>query len=122
MTYMIHGIGIDLIEIERIQHVLNRQPKVVERILTTNEQQRFHYFTSEQRKVEFLAGRFACKEAFSKALGTGLGKTVAFHDIDCYNDEKGCPHIDYEGYRVHVSISHTEHYATSQVVIETADA
>ncbi|HAB0417321.1 TPA_asm: holo-ACP synthase, partial [Listeria monocytogenes] len=44
---MIHGIGIDLIEIERIQHVLERQPKVVERILTTNEQQRFHHFTSE---------------------------------------------------------------------------
>ena len=40
-------------------------------------------------KLEFLAGRFATKEAFSKALGTGLGKTVAFNDIDCYNDEKG---------------------------------
>ena len=46
-----------------------------------------------KKKFEYLSGRFATKEAFSKALGTGLGKTVAFKDINCYNDIKGKPCI-----------------------------
>lgn len=87
---MIHGIGIDLIEIDRIKDVYIKQSdKLIHRILTDQEQQKFHSFKNDKRKLEFLAGRFATKEAFSKALGTGLGKTVAFNDIDCYNDEKG---------------------------------
>lgn len=116
---MIYGIGVDLIEIERIKQLYQRQgEKLVERILSQREQQTFYQFKHEQRKMEFLAGRFASKEAFSKALGTGLGKTIAFHDIDCWNDENGKPCIHFEGYIVHVSISHTEHYAICQVVLE----
>ncbi|API79999.1 holo-ACP synthase [Staphylococcus argenteus] len=119
---MIHGIGIDLIEIERIKVLYNKQSKLVDRILTENEQRKFYGFTNEQRKIEFLAGRFATKEAFSKALGTGLGKHVAFNDIDCYNDDLGKPNIDYDGFIVHVSISHTEHYAVSQVILEKEES
>ncbi|WP_080472415.1 holo-ACP synthase [Enterococcus faecalis] len=83
---MIHGIGVDLIEIDRIQALYSKQPKLVERILTKNEQLKFNNFTHEQRKIEFLAGRFATKEAFSKALGTNVEKHVAIIDIDCFND------------------------------------
>ena len=115
---MIHGIGVDLIEIARIKKLYYRQDKLVERVLSKNEQQHFHQFKSETRKIEFLAGRFTCKEAFSKALGTGLGKTIALNEIDCFNDELGKPCIHYDGFTVHVSISHTEHYAVSQVIIE----
>lgn len=115
---MIHGIGVDLIEISRIKKLYQRQSKLVDRILTTNEQLKFNQLNNEQRKMEFLAGRFATKEAFSKALGSGLGKTVSFTDIDCANDANGKPCIHYEGYKVHVSISHTEHYAMSQVILE----
>ena len=115
---MIHGIGIDLIEIQRIQTLYERQEKLLSRILSTNEQQQFHSFNNNQRKIEFLAGRFACKEAFSKALGTGLGKTIAFSDIDCFNDDLGKPCIIYDGFNVHVSITHTKHYAMSQVTLE----
>ncbi|RIN36043.1 holo-ACP synthase [Staphylococcus succinus] len=115
---MIHGIGIDLIEIDRIKTLLQRQGKLVERVLSENEQQKFNDLNLEQRKIEFLAGRFACKEAFSKALGTGLGKTIALNEIDCFNDELGKPCINYEGFNVHVSITHTEHYAMSQVILE----
>ncbi|MBO1199677.1 holo-ACP synthase [Staphylococcus simiae] len=115
---MIYGIGIDLIEIARIKKVYAKQPKLVDRILTSNEQQKFYKFSNEQRKIEFLAGRFAVKEAFSKALGTGLGQQVAFNDIDCYNDDLGKPCITYPGYKVHVSITHTENYAMSQVLLE----
>ena len=68
---------------------IKQSDKLIHRILTEQEQQKFNSFKNDKRKLEFLAGRFATKEAFSKALGTGLGKTVAFNDIDCYNDEKG---------------------------------
>ncbi|ADC87083.1 holo-ACP synthase [Staphylococcus lugdunensis] len=118
---MIYGIGIDLIEIERVQRLNDKQPKLIERILSPGEQQRYHSFSSERRKLEFLAGRFTTKEAFSKALGTGLGKTVAFHDIHCYNDDYGKPCIDYPGFKVHVSITHSDHYAMSQVLLEKMD-
>lgn len=117
---MIYGIGLDLIEIERIENVYNKQ-KFVERILSKEEQIKFNSFSQQKRKIEYLAGRFATKEAFSKALGTGLGKTIAFHDINCYNDHLGKPCIDYSGFRVHVSITHTENYAMSQVLLEKQD-
>ncbi|AXV41913.1 holo-ACP synthase [Staphylococcus warneri] len=119
---MIYGIGLDLIEIERIENVYNKQKqKFVERILSKEEQIKFNSFSQQKRKIEYLAGRFATKEAFSKALGTGLGKTIAFHDINCYNDHLGKPCIDYSGFRVHVSITHTENYAMSQVLLEKQD-
>ena len=115
---MIYGIGIDLIEIERIEKVLHKQSKIIERVLTPDEKAKFENFTHEKRKIEFLAGRFAVKEAFSKALGTGLGQTISFKDINCYNDELGKPCIDYDGFRAHVSITHTDNYAMSQVTLE----
>ena len=116
---MIYGIGVDLIEIERIKQLYQRQgDKLGERILSPQEQQTFYQLKHEQRKMEFLAGRFASKEAFSKALGTGLGKTIAFNDINCWNDSNGKPCLNFDGYIVHVSISHTEHYAMCQVVLE----
>ncbi|MEJ7220815.1 holo-ACP synthase [Staphylococcus gallinarum] len=115
---MIYGIGVDLIEIDRITQLYHHQKKLIERVLTINEQATFHSFSHEPRKMEFLAGRFACKEAFSKALGTGLGKTIALNDINCVNDEFGKPTIAYDGFHVHVSITHTEHYAMSQVILE----
>ncbi|EES42321.1 holo-[acyl-carrier-protein] synthase [Staphylococcus caprae M23864:W1] len=115
---MIYGIGIDLIEIERIEKVLHKQSKIIERVLTPDEKAKFEKFTHEKRKIEFLAGRFAVKEAFSKALGTGLGQSVTFQDINCYNNRLGQPCIDYPGFKVHVSITHTAHYAMSQVILE----
>ena len=51
-------------------------------------------------------------------MGTGLGQTISFKDINCYNDELGKPCIDYDGFRAHVSITHTDNYAMSQVTLE----
>lgn len=115
---MIYGIGIDLIEIQRIETLYNRQQKFAKRILSVNELEKFHTFSNPKRQIEFLAGRFACKEAYSKALGTGLGKSIAFNDIDCFNDNLGKPCIEHEQYTVHVSITHTEDYAMSEVILE----
>ena len=57
---MIYGIGIDLIEIERIKNLQN-QTKFIERILTIEERDKLNQYTHEQRRLEFLAGRFTVK-------------------------------------------------------------
>lgn len=109
---MIIGIGCDLIKIARITS------KLAKRILSIEERILFDKITSEKRKLEFLAGRFAAKEAFSKALGTGIGVT-SFKDIVVLNNEAGKPYIDYNSdYKVHISITHTDEYALAYVVIE----
>ncbi|GGI41307.1 holo-ACP synthase [Mammaliicoccus stepanovicii] len=115
---MIHGVGIDLIEIDRIQKWYTKTPKMAEKILTQDEHDIFDKIKLESRKCEFLAGRFAVKEAFSKAMGTGIGKSYGFHDINCIPDENGKPEIICEGFRVHCSITHTQQYAQAIVTIE----
>ena len=116
---MISGIGIDIVELDRISFIIERQPKFIQRILTENEQQLFEKL-NPSRKIEFLAGRFAAKEAFAKAKGTGIGKELSFLDIEVQSDTNGKPHIALpikEG--VHLSISHSRDYAVAQVVIES---
>lgn len=115
---VIIGIGIDIVELERIQKLLERQNRFVDRILTESEKELFESLTS-RRKVEFFAGRFAAKEAFSKAFGTGIGEELSFLDIEIEKDEKGKVYITKplkDG--VHLSISHSKEYAVAHVVIE----
>ncbi|HYK73441.1 MAG TPA: holo-ACP synthase [Pseudoneobacillus sp.] len=115
---MIFGLGVDIIELDRIKTIIERQPKFIQRILTKKEQMSFEQLNT-QRKIEFLAGRFAAKEAFAKAKGTGIGKELSFLDIEIEPDDKGKPCIILpmkEG--VHLSISHSRDYAIAQVIIE----
>ncbi|MDR7001998.1 holo-ACP synthase [Neobacillus niacini] len=114
---MISGIGIDIVELSRIQNLLQRQRKLIDRILTDQEKQKFEVL-SERRQVEFLAGRFAAKEAFSKAAGTGIGKELSFLDIEIDSDPFGKPIIIRPEISAHLSISHSREYAVAQVVIE----
>ncbi|HIS28928.1 MAG TPA: holo-ACP synthase [Candidatus Avamphibacillus intestinigallinarum] len=117
---MIRGIGIDLVEIERIQKQFKQKERFMNRILTVHEKAACQQLHSERRQLEYLAGRFAAKEAFSKAVGTGIGQ-LSFQDIEILNDEHGAPYITATGFdheKLFISISHTEHYATAQVVIE----
>lgn len=115
---MIKGIGVDITELDRMETLINRQPRLKERILTESEILIFEKLNG-RRKVEYFAGRFAAKEAFSKANGTGIGKHLSFLDIEIISDDKGKPVISRpfsEG--VHLSISHSRDYAVAQVVIE----
>ncbi|WP_040205656.1 holo-ACP synthase [Neobacillus jeddahensis] len=114
---MIKGIGIDIIELSRVSEIISRQEKFVNRILTENEKKRFGDL-SEVRKIEFLAGRFAAKEAFSKAVGTGIGSELSFLDIEVDTDINGKPFISKPVIQAHLSISHSRDYAVAQVVIE----
>ncbi|MET4561262.1 holo-[acyl-carrier protein] synthase [Lysinibacillus parviboronicapiens] len=115
---MIKGIGLDIVEIERIAKVMARSNKFMERILSQREQTIFATH-SETRKIEFLAGRFAAKEAFSKALGTGIGKECELQDIEILRGEAGNPVLYFKGERVdgYVSITHTQQYAAAQVIL-----
>ncbi|HEY4601009.1 MAG TPA: holo-ACP synthase [Cerasibacillus sp.] len=115
---MIKGIGIDLIELERIHKHIQDQ-RFIDRILTKAEQQIYFTLKSNTRKAEFLAGRFAAKEAFSKAIGTGIG-TLSFQDIEVLSNELGAPVINVNGFdteKIFISITHSQSYALAQVII-----
>lgn len=117
---MIKGIGIDIIEIKRIERLFYKTDRFIERILTSNERIQFNKIQTNRRKVEFLAGRFAAKEAFAKATGMGIGE-LSFQHIEVRNSTSGAPFIIVEGYEtknVLLSISHSKEYAVAQVIIE----
>ena len=110
---MIKGIGIDAVELPRIAKIIKEKQKFIDRVLTSNEIVQFH------RQVEFLGGRYACKEAFSKAWGTGIGK-VTFQEIEILKNDAGQPVVTKSPYsgKVWVSITHTDEVAYAQIILE----
>ena len=117
---MIQGIGIDLVDIKRIEKSLEQGNRFVNRILTEKEKTIYIHLRSKRRQLEYIAGRFAAKEAFSKAVGTGIGE-LSFQDIEIFNEDTGAPYLEVKGFtknKLFISISHSEDYATAQVIIE----
>ncbi|MGX7420501.1 holo-ACP synthase [Carnobacterium gallinarum] len=116
---MIVGIGLDLTEISRIKQAYIKSEKFAKKVLTEKEWFIFNDFKGS-RQIEFLAGRFAAKEAFSKALGTGIGK-VGFQDIEILNNHYGKPEVTKSPFKgnAFISITHTTAIAAAQVVLET---
>lgn len=117
---MIKGIGLDLLELGRIEDSIRKGDRLAKRVLTEREMAMYQDM-SERRKLEFLAGRFAAKEAFSKAVGTGVSKEIGFQDIEILPNDIGAPYLTAMGFgsaNIFLSITHTEHYAAAQVVIE----
>jgi holo-[acyl-carrier protein] synthase len=119
---MIKGIGIDIIDIKRINKLMEEYgDRFFQRILTDNE---IAYCRKYSKPELHFAGRFASKEAYSKSIGTGIGKEFGWKDIEILNDEKGKPYIvhlkvnQFSKYIFHVSISHTEEYACAAVTCE----
>ncbi|WP_332646329.1 holo-ACP synthase [Lysinibacillus sp. 54212] len=115
---MIVGIGLDLVELDRIEKALKRSEKFAKRILTERELAIFESL-SEHRKIEFLAGRFAAKEAYSKACGTGIGVGCELHQIEILKDELGKPilYFNQKPVKGFISITHTKHVAAAQVIL-----
>lgn len=118
---MILGIGIDIVQARRIEELSNRYGgKFLHRILTENE----IALIPEKRNTEFIAGRFAAKEAVIKALG----KAISFCDIEILNDEGGKPYLINErkllaaagidGATLHLSISHDSDAAVGLAILE----
>ncbi|QDI92467.1 holo-[acyl-carrier-protein] synthase [Salicibibacter halophilus] len=120
---MIVGTGIDISECKRIEAVISRQPRFITRILTVEERKGLDGM-NDRRKIEFITGRFAIKEAFAKANGSGIGEAVNWKDVEVFPAQNGapmlvCPKLD-ESIRVHASISHSHAYAIGQVILERA--
>lgn len=116
---MIQGIGLDIVEIDRIERAQSKNKRFVTRILTQNERDIYESLTSIKRRTEFLAGRFAAKEAIAKATGKGIGK-LSFQHIHIGREENGAPRVYVEGYEsfaFFISITHTKGIAAAQAIM-----
>ncbi|MBU0651222.1 holo-ACP synthase, partial [bacterium] len=88
---MIYGIGADIVENKRIENILKESDqKFLDRVFTAQE---IVYAKSKKNPVPFFAVRFAAKEAFLKALGTGLRGNISLKDIEVIKDDLGKPEI-----------------------------
>ena len=87
-TMAITGLGMDAVELSRIEKIVAEPKTFLRKVLTPAELEKYNSLPTK-RKVEFLAGRFAAKEAYAKALGTGIGQHVSFQDIEVLNDASG---------------------------------
>ena len=114
---MIIGIGTDIVKIERIEKVCEKQT-FLQKYFSPAENE---LFVQRKKKPETIAANFAAKEAFSKALGTGFSD-MKLSEIEVLRDALGKPYIRYEkaepDWNIHVSLSHEQEYATAFVVIE----
>lgn len=132
---MIVGVGIDLVDIERVEAILDRHGEAfMHRILHTDE-------VKEAPKLflldghlpiapSFLAARFAAKEAAAKSLGTGFVDGLSFQDIRVFKDSFGKPYLKFADKaknfadelnvkNIHLSISHERKLATAIVILES---
>jgi holo-[acyl-carrier protein] synthase len=124
---MIYGVGIDMVEIARIEAALSRfGRRFVERILSSRE---YGEYERAPRPAEFLARRFAAKEALVKAAGTGFRQGLFLRDISVSHDTLGKPSLQFSGQasrtlerlgigRSHLSISDEREYALAYVLLE----
>lgn len=113
-----YRIGIDLLSILRIHKAYQRQPRFANRVLTPAELARFQTL-QEPHCWEFLAGRFAAKEAYAKAYGTGIGR-LSFQDLEVLNAASGQPEFTRHPFNGEalITIAHTAEYAVAQVLLE----
>lgn len=116
-------IGNDIIEIKRIKNLIQKDPKYIQKILSDAEITLYESYQSPRRD-EFLAGRFCAKEAYGKALYTGVGTQLKLNAIEIMPNEHGAPTIRkgpvLDG--VQIAISHSNDYATAVVLIDQTDA
>ncbi len=125
---MILGTGIDIVELKRFEEILKRrEDKFLTRVYTAEEREEC---TSDSGlTVQRLAGKFAAKEAFLKALGTGLAQGVTWQNIAIVSGKGGRPEVRLKGRAselaascgmkaAHLSISHSELSAVAIVILE----
>ncbi len=124
---MIVGIGIDIIEVARVAAAVDRfGDRFLQRILLPEE---IAYCRAHRVAAPFIAGRFAAKEAVSKAFGTGIGAQLGWHDIEIRHHASGAPFVALHGeavgllqergaHAVWISLSHSENYAAAVAILE----
>lgn len=123
---MILGIGVDIAEVDRIKRSISDGDHFKKRVFTEVEQ---NYCDSIKNSAESYAARYAAKEAFFKALGTGWRGDLKFTDLEVVNNELGKPIVNLhnEAQRmaeemgvksVHISLSHTKEMAIAYLILE----
>ena len=123
---MVFGIGTDIIEIRRVEQALRRTGRLKQKIFTARE---IEYCELRGKSAQHFAARFAAKEAFLKALGTGWQGGHRFDEIEVINDQRGKPEAVVHGKvkafceekgisRFQVSLSHIKERALAVVVLE----
>ncbi|MGH9292891.1 MAG: holo-ACP synthase [Acidimicrobiales bacterium] len=119
------GVGVDVVEIERVRSVLERRPRLAARVFSASERE---LAAGRADPVPSLAARFAAKEAAMKALGVGLGG-VDFADLEIVSAPGGAPRLRVSGRAAaragllgvsswHVSLSHGRQVAAAVVVAD----
>ena len=121
----VFGIGIDIVEIDRIEDVIARHgQRFLEKVLTDGERD---YCLAQARPAPHIAARFAVKEAVAKALGTGIGAELGWLDMEVVRSATGAPVLVLAGAgagfarrhgisEVKISLSHARDYAAAQAV------
>ncbi|MCC4117816.1 holo-ACP synthase [Aromatoleum toluclasticum] len=124
---MIHGIGTDIVQIARLSAALARNgERFAARILAPGEER--EGFRASRDAARFLAKRFAAKEAFGKALGTGVAVPATLHAVRVGHDELGKPvylfddglaaYMQERGLNAHLSLSDETDYVVAFALIE----
>jgi len=124
---LIFGVGTDIIEVGRIEKMLTQNEALRQKLFTKAEQ--VYCDKGKATRFQSYAARFAAKEAFFKALGTGYRYGMAFDEIEVLNDELGKPFVKTHGKvkvfleentlsNTHLSLSHLKELAIAFVVIE----
>ena len=124
---MIHGTGVDLIEISRIKNSIQKYSgKFEDRVFTAKE---IDYCRSKADPFKHFAARFAAKEAVLKSLGTGMAEGISWKDMEILNQESGQPVLNLSGKgrdifdslnlsTIHISMTHDKQYAVAQAIAE----
>jgi len=124
---MIFGIGIDIVNIERIEHLIKRWGDLfLGRVFTERE---ILWCQRKAKPSECFAICFAAKEAFLKAIGTGLRKGISWTDVEVEHEPSGKPHLSFrrrakelvQSNRIegsHVTLSHDRPFAVAHVILE----
>lgn len=123
---MIVGIGNDIVSVSDIEQSITNNQRFVERVFSRDEQD---YSNSKPNRYQHYAGCFAAKEAVMKAFGTGWNKGIQWKHIEIKHEISGKPRIELylEAKRyaeslqvktIHISLSHTEQYATAVTIFE----
>lgn len=121
---MIYGIGTDIVYIPRILRISQKYgEKFLNKVYTKKEIEISKKYNSQEVRAKYFAKRFAAKEAFVKALGTGFSQGIIMKDIEIYSNIRGKPHLaitkDFilKDYKIHLSLSDDQDYAAAFVVI-----
>tara|TARA_X000001036_G_scaffold22804_2_gene19093 strand:+ start:833 stop:1222 length:390 start_codon:yes stop_codon:yes gene_type:complete len=124
------GVGTDIVNISRLKLIIKKNSSFKKRIFSKKE---ISYCEKKKLKIACFAKRFAAKEAFSKALGSGITKGIKFNEIEVINDKMGKPNMNIYGsslkiiskllkkknFNVYLTLSDENPFATATVILTT---